>query len=213
MNKQKKITRRQVQKEDTRKIILHAAYSLFSEKGYTKTTMRALAERAGVGLGTIFKHFPDKPSLLVAAYQEDLAGIISEAFASIPETGLKSQLLHVTGKIYDFYANDPPFSRALIKESLFLEGIHGKMLDMELLTFLNEIAGLFRKAKAGGELATDTNEHEAALVFGSFYFSTLVMGLKQPDFNTKQQLKLVELMIEKYLIGKTCNGEKNGDKS
>ena len=207
MNKQKKITRRQVQKEDTRKIILHAAYSLFSEKGYTKTTMRALAERAGVGLGTIFKHFPDKPSLLVAAYQEDLAGIISEAFASIPETGLKSQLLHVTGKIYEFYANAPSFSRSLIKESLFLEGVHGKVLDAQLLTFLNEIAGLFRKATARGELAPDTNEHESALAYGAFYFSILVMGLKQPEFNTGQQLKLVESMIEKHLTAKTYDGE------
>ena len=79
---QKKITRRQRQKEDTKRIILDAAYFLFAEKGYTKTTMRMLAGQAGVGLGTIFKHFPDKPSLLVAAYQEDLGKIIVEAVAN-----------------------------------------------------------------------------------------------------------------------------------
>ncbi len=59
--------------------------------------MRALAERAGVGLGTIFKHFPDKPSLLVAAFQDDLGRVVQEAFRTLPKKGIKSQLLHLTG--------------------------------------------------------------------------------------------------------------------
>ncbi len=47
-------TRREKNREETRRVILDTAYALFEEKGYEKMTMRELAARAGVGLGTIF---------------------------------------------------------------------------------------------------------------------------------------------------------------
>ena len=78
---------RQMQKEATRNLLLQSAHSLFAEKGYKKTTMRAWAEDAGVGLGTIFKHFPDKPSILSAAFEEDINAVIQEAFRTIQWLG------------------------------------------------------------------------------------------------------------------------------
>jgi AcrR family transcriptional regulator len=194
------ITRRQQQKEDTRRVILDAAYALFGERGYGQTTMRALARQAGVGLGTIFKHFPDKPSLLVAAYQEDLGKIIAEVVKSMPEVGIKKQLLHITKGIYGFYGTDPSFSRDLIKEALFLKGPHGELLDNQLVAFLKEVAALFQKAIEKGELPGDTDAQEAALAFGAFYFGGLIMGLKQPAFDTEKQLKLVETMIDNHFF-------------
>ena len=200
MSTRQKVTRRQAQKRDTRRLILDTAYSLFAEKGYAKTTMRALAGRAGVGLGTIFKHFPDKPSLLVAAFQEDMGRIIHEGFKSMPESGIKEQLLHITRKIYDFYANDASFSRALIKESLFLEGNHGKVLDNQLTAFIIEIAKLFKMAVKNKELPNNTDINKEALTFEAFYFSTLIMGLKQPDFDTAERMEFIESMIDNHLI-------------
>ena len=200
MTAEQKKTRRELQKEETRRIILNAAYVLFAEEGYAQTTMRRLAGRAGVGLGTIFKHFPDKPSLLVAAYQEDLGKIIVEAFQSLPQAGIKKQLLHITERIYRFYAKDPSFSRNLIKEALFLKGEHGETLDNQLMAFLKEIAGLFKIAVENGEFPVETNSHEGALAFGAFYFSGLIMGLKQGTFNTKEQLDFVETMIDRHFF-------------
>lgn len=202
MNTRQKSTRRQQQKEDTRRIILDAAYALFGEKGYAQTTMRTLASRAGVGLGTIFKHFPDKPSLLVAAYQEDVGKIIAKAFRSLPESGIKEQLLHITKSIYSFYAADPSFSRDLIKEALFLKGEHGEILDNQLMSFLKQIAELLNKAVENGELPADTNVHEGALAFGAFYFAGLIMGLKESTFNTEEQLQLVRAMIDHHFARK-----------
>lgn len=198
MNTQQKSTRRQQQKEDTRRVILDAAYVLFGKKGYAQTTMRTLARRAGVGLGTIFKHFPDKPSLLVTAYQEDVGRIIVKGFRSLPETGIKEQLLHITKSIYGFYAADPSFSRDLIKEALFLKGEHGEILDNQLMAFLKQIAELLKRAVENGALPADTNVHEGALAFGAFYFAGLIMGLKESTFNTQKQLQFVEAMIDNH---------------
>jgi AcrR family transcriptional regulator len=173
---------------------------LFAEKGYAQTTMRGLATKAGVGLGTIFKHFPDKPSLLVAAYQEDLGKILVDAFQSLPEAGIRKQLLHITKNIYGFYANNPSFSKDLIKEALFLKGEHGELLDNQLMVFLQEISKLFDKAVKNGELPLGRNVHNDALAFGAFYFAGLIMGLKNSEFNTEEQLEFVETMLENYLF-------------
>jgi len=197
---QQKPTRRQVQKEDTRRIIQNTAYTLFAERGYTETTMRTLADHAGVGLGTIFKHFPDKPSLLVAAFQEDLSRIIHEAFKALPKSGINEQLLHITQNIYGFYASNPEFSRTLIKETLFLKGKHGQMLDRQLTAFLNAISELLKTAVEKGELPIETDTHEGALAFGSFYFAGLVMGLKKPVFDVEEQLIVVGALIDNYFV-------------
>lgn len=202
MTEKQKISHRQAQKEDTKRIILDSAYLLFAKKGYTKTTMRSLAEQAGVGLGTIFKHFPDKPSLLAAAFQEDLNKIIQNSFNSLPKTGLKNQLLHITKNIYAFYADNPRFSRTLIKEVLFLEGEHGKILDTQIMLFLNKISDLLEKAINNNELSTDVNTQDGALAFWSFYFTVLLMGLKQPTFNTDHQLQIIETLINNHFFNR-----------
>jgi AcrR family transcriptional regulator len=198
MTKKQKISHRQAQKEETRRIILDSAYFLFAKNGYAKTTMRSLAEQAGVGLGTIFKHFPDKPSLLAAAFQDDLSKIIQNAFHSLPESGVKNQLLHITKSIYAFYAENPSFSRTLLKEVLFLGGEHGKILDEQIQVFLKKISMLIRNAVENGELSQNTNIHDGALAFWSFYFTVLLIGLKQSSFDIDQQLKTIETLIDNY---------------
>jgi AcrR family transcriptional regulator len=54
--------------EDTRQRIVDAALALFRERGYDDTTMRAVAERAGVALGNAYYYFASKDDLLQAYY-------------------------------------------------------------------------------------------------------------------------------------------------
>jgi AcrR family transcriptional regulator len=64
--------------EQTRALILETALELFRERGYEETTMRAIAERAGVALGSAYYYFSGKEQLIQAFYgrthQEHLAG-------------------------------------------------------------------------------------------------------------------------------------------
>lgn len=193
-----KTSRRKLQKEDTRRILLQTAYDLFAELGYSRTTMRLLAQRAGVGLGTIFKHFPDKPSLLVAAFQEDLGRVVEQAFQSMPPKGIGDQLVHITEKIYWFYAKNIHFSRMLIKEGLFLEGPPGQILDQQLFNFLGRISELINEAVQQGDLPEGTDPFKGAMAYGSFYFSGLIMGLKQPRFDPGAQSQWVRDLIDLF---------------
>lgn len=50
----------------TRRRLLEAAESLFVRAGYDGASMSDVAERAGVAVGTLYHHFPDKRALLLA---------------------------------------------------------------------------------------------------------------------------------------------------
>ena len=50
----------------TRERLLRAAEDLFSKRGYDATSMADVADRTGVGVGTLYHHFPDKRALLLA---------------------------------------------------------------------------------------------------------------------------------------------------
>src|SRR5262245_50445770 len=50
----------------TRRRVLQAAESLFARRGYDATGMADVADRAGIGVGTLYHHFPDKRALLLA---------------------------------------------------------------------------------------------------------------------------------------------------
>jgi len=62
-------SKRQAQKEQTRKKILQAACQVFSEEGFGSTT-QAVAKRAGVSHGAVFAHFPTVGDLLSALLTE-----------------------------------------------------------------------------------------------------------------------------------------------
>ena len=50
----------------TRRRLLGEAARRFGAKGYEATSMNEIAEAAGVGVGTLYHHFPDKRALLLA---------------------------------------------------------------------------------------------------------------------------------------------------
>lgn len=53
----------QTKGERTRQTILDTAYKLFLEQGYSATSMRQIAESAGLALGGIYNHFASKDEI------------------------------------------------------------------------------------------------------------------------------------------------------
>jgi AcrR family transcriptional regulator len=82
--------------EQTRNLILNTALDLLAERGFEKTTMRAIAERAGVSLGNAYHYFKSKEHLIQAFYhrthEEHLAA--SQTIFE-REKNLKTRLLEV----------------------------------------------------------------------------------------------------------------------
>lgn len=60
------LRRRAERQEETRRRIVAAAVELHSSVGPSRTTVQAIAERAGVTRPTVYAHFPDERSLFAA---------------------------------------------------------------------------------------------------------------------------------------------------
>lgn len=66
--------RRAELEEETRRRITQAAVDLHGSVGPARTTISAVAERAGVQRGTVYRHFPDEDALFAACSSHWMAG-------------------------------------------------------------------------------------------------------------------------------------------
>ena len=69
---------RQVRKQATRERVLAAARDLFEEVGYDAATIRAVALKAGVSVGSVFTSFAGKAELLSQVMQDRLGALYAE---------------------------------------------------------------------------------------------------------------------------------------
>jgi AcrR family transcriptional regulator len=74
---------REVHAAQTRELILDAAFSLFIERGYDKTTMEDIAAKAEVGTTTLYRYYPSKDLLVVGPLQ--INGQMADEMRSRPE--------------------------------------------------------------------------------------------------------------------------------
>ena len=72
------------QKQATREKVLEAARDLFNDVGYEETTIRAIAERAGVSVGSVFTTFASKAEVLSHVMSHRLGDLYSEFDRVVP---------------------------------------------------------------------------------------------------------------------------------
>lgn len=66
-----------------REHILRVAHDAFAEDG--ATSLNVIANRAGVGPGTLYRHFPTREALILAVYQHDIQVLVDQVDAVLAE--------------------------------------------------------------------------------------------------------------------------------
>src|SRR6266699_4143127 len=59
--------------------LLAAALAAFSEQGADTASLEEIARRAGVGIGTLYRHFPTRQALLEAVYRDQVEALRARA--------------------------------------------------------------------------------------------------------------------------------------
>jgi AcrR family transcriptional regulator len=135
-------TKRAEKEEETRQRIVEAAVELHEQVGGVAATVTAIADRAGVGRVTYYRHFPDERSLLQACTGHYLAlnpppDPSPWAMISNPEARLRTAL----GELYAFYGrtagmlaraeqeapSNPVLAEAMAPFAVYLGAIHGML--------------------------------------------------------------------------------------
>lgn len=122
----------------TRAKLIKATLSVVAEVGYAKTSTRAIATKAKVAEGTLYRHFPDKMSLFFAAALEPSEAVLEWVEALPTKAGKRT----VEGNLVD----------ALVQ----LSSLQERVLPLEIAIQNDPELAAFRRsslAKAGGSLA------------------------------------------------------------
>jgi AcrR family transcriptional regulator len=72
-----------------RRALLAAAREVFTAEGFS-APLSAVARRAGVGQGSLYRHFPDRTALAIEIFDENITAL--EVFVALPETTLDDLL-------------------------------------------------------------------------------------------------------------------------
>lgn len=101
-----------MEKTDKRSNIVRAALELIAEHGFHGCPMTMIAERAGVGSGTIYRYFESKDELIVALYGEverETINALKEEYSE--EKPLKERFLHLGTMMMRFFIAHPLYFR------------------------------------------------------------------------------------------------------
>jgi TetR/AcrR family transcriptional regulator, repressor of fatR-cypB operon len=106
------------ERNEKRDALLEAALELFSEKGFHAAPISLIAQKAGVGVGTIYRYFKDKDELIHELFRELLARVRAMAFADgVENLAVRERFLLVFTRILKFFLECP-------REFKFLEQYH-----------------------------------------------------------------------------------------
>jgi len=95
------LKRRAESAEETRRRMIQATFALHGEQGIAATTMKQIAERAGVGIGTVYHHFPTLEDTVTACGQMVMAAYpppTEAIFAGVPT--MKGRLVRLARAIF-----------------------------------------------------------------------------------------------------------------
>lgn len=173
--------------------ILDAALALFSKQGFGATTMRQIAERAGLSVGNIYHHFPDKEAIferLLERYWERLLDPALELNQLFARANFPEDLEAMAAAIEQVVADNAEHILLIYVDVIEFRGEHIRAFYEGMAERFERTYGpRFAERRARGELG-DVDPMTAVMVATRwlFYFFTvekcfgvpLLFGMK-PD--------------------------------
>lgn len=111
---------REAKKQKNKQAILEAAISLFSEKGYEKTSIEQIAKIAGVGKGTVYSYFHTKKDIIKGFCEYELEKIHMKLVErSNQDASILEQMLIIYMTEFHHVTQNREFGRLYMRESVF----------------------------------------------------------------------------------------------
>src|SRR5271165_3214213 len=140
--------------------VVAAAREAFAERG-ASTSLEEIARRAGVGIGTLYRNFPNRQSLLEAVYLDEVDDVSRSAaeFARLEPWEALSGWLH---RVVGYLATKQALAQELLdyvdRDSPLFQSCRGTLFA----------AGepLLRRAQEARAVRTDTDLHEIIQMVG-----------------------------------------------
>jgi AcrR family transcriptional regulator len=166
---------REKKKAKTQDDIVRSALELFTGKGYEATTIEEIAERAEVGVGTVYNYFGSKKGLLLAFAAREHEGL-HERGARILEKATGDPEAAFSELFLAYFENLRKFDRKLMREIMAASVTEADSIGKEMsrldLELIGQIAGLIQKFQKLGLMDRTLPVDQSALVLYSILAMT-----------------------------------------
>ena len=152
-------------------VILHAAREVFGKHGYSATTMKMIAERAGVGFGLLAHYFGNKENLFLTAGFSLVDDLLSRLHAEVAgsRTGLEAVERFVAGYLAYTLEHRSTFA-ILVRCSPFSDvelPAERERIAKKFLTIITALQEHVERGVADGSIIRVDPRRTAFLVYGN----------------------------------------------
>ncbi|MEV6112946.1 TetR/AcrR family transcriptional regulator [Streptomyces sp. NPDC052109] len=175
--------------------LLDAAAAVFVSSG-VEAPVRDIAARAGVGVGTIYRHFPTRSDLIIAVYRHQVESLAEAGPALLASSATPHAALGRWISLFvDFLVTKHGLAAVLKSDNAGFDALHTYFLD-RLVPVCTE---LLEAAAAAGEIRSDLPAYELMRGVGN-----LCIGAESdPRYDAR---RLVELLITGLRTAHTGHG-------
>ena len=132
--------------------VLAVAYDSFAAEGLS-VSLDEIARRAGVGPGTVHRHFPAKGDLVSAVIRERLASVVGEGRRLLESDGGAALFAFVRLMVLQWGTADRGLSDALAASGSDVDAVIPEAMD----TFLDMLGALLDAAQRDGVARSDVD--------------------------------------------------------
>jgi AcrR family transcriptional regulator len=168
-----------------REKVLAAAVGLFAERG-TEGSLEEVAKRAGVGIGTLYRHFPTRDALVEAAYRNEVAQLRAAADELLAELPPDAALEAWMRRFVDYGTAKRGMRDAL-------QSIAGGGADLFAETrgqVTDAVAVLLRAGAEAGTLRADVEPEDVLRAMGAIWL------VAEGDDFAEQAMRILRLVLD-----------------
>jgi AcrR family transcriptional regulator len=167
-------------KRDKYERILAAARELFSHNGYERTTMEAIADRAGVAKGSVFFHARSKSALLNQVFQVDMVRWVDEAFERPSLPDVLEDLVQRYAALQTAMCAQPDLTSMYMREVAFATDEDERATEA-VATLLERTQEIIEKGAADGQFVSSVDSHQVTANLFAIYFMQQLSWLSHPQ--------------------------------
>ncbi|HEX3584306.1 MAG TPA: TetR/AcrR family transcriptional regulator [Thermoanaerobaculia bacterium] len=184
---------REEKSERSRRLVLDAALRLFSTRGFRATSVRDVAEAAGVSTGNLYHHFPDKEAIfrtLLDEYQEMTASEQFPLYRALQSGAFPDNLEDLGFAARDSVKQYRRYMLLVFVDVIEFDGTHIRAFYKSLAKRFAEIVQ--QHPEVNGRIRENVSPSAAmqlvARTFMSYFQLELLFGVPEPFGKDSKQI-------------------------
>jgi AcrR family transcriptional regulator len=183
---------------DKHQAILDQAIRTFAELGFRGTDVQVIADRAGVGKGTVYRYFHSKEELFWAATFEVLTRLEQVLFGAVADVEGAGTKIRASAVAYaKFFESNPQYLEMFVQERAEFRGTGPESHREHHQKMVRRFGEVLMQGIEAGELRPVDTER-VTLTLGSLLYGTVVLGC---HLTPASPMEMADFGIEIFLRG------------